>query len=75
LLLAHKGHVKAEHVTPREFAAKLARSHPDMEELPEFTEWFYEVQYGGQPLERRRWERIKDFLQRLREDPSFGIES
>ncbi|MFQ5410971.1 MAG: DUF3488 and DUF4129 domain-containing transglutaminase family protein [Phycisphaerae bacterium] len=73
LLLAHKGHIKAEHATPREFAASLATSHPDMADLPEFIEWFYEAQYGGKPLENHRWERIRAFLSRLREDPSFGV--
>lgn len=72
LLLAHKGHTKDAHATPREFALSLARAHTDLADLPEFTEWFYEVQYGRQPLAEERWDRVKRFLRRLREDPSFG---
>ena len=72
LLLANKGHVKDAHTTPREFARRLARAHVDLTDLPELTDWFYEVQYGQRPLSRDRWGRIRSFLQRLREDPSFG---
>ncbi|MCG8408716.1 MAG: DUF3488 and transglutaminase-like domain-containing protein [Phycisphaerales bacterium] len=72
LLLSHKGHTKDPHTTPREFAQSLARANIDFADLPEFTEWFYEIQYGQRNLTANRWERVKRFLQRLREDPSFG---
>lgn len=72
LLLAHKGHVKPAQSTPREFAVALARSQDDLIHLPEITDWFYEVQYGGRSLSRDRWMRIKGLLQQLREDTSFG---
>jgi transglutaminase-like putative cysteine protease len=72
LLLANKGHVKPEHLTPREFAAGLARRSQDLSELPEFTEWFYRAQYGRWRIDSDRWQRLKSFLQRLREDSSFG---
>jgi len=72
LLLAHRGRVKPPTATPLEFARRLAADHRDYEPLPEFTEWFYEVQYGGRQLPASRWERIRGFLQRLREDASFG---
>jgi len=72
LLLAHKGHVKSTQTTPREFADALARSQEDLIRLPEITDWFYEVQYGGRSLSRQQWMQIKSLLQRLREDPSFG---
>ncbi len=73
LLLAHKGHVKSAQSTPREFALALARSQDDFIQLPQMTDWFYEVQYGGRSLSRSQWSQIKGLLQRLREDPSFGV--
>lgn len=72
LLLAAKGHVKPAHLTPREFAATLARKHKELIELPVFTEWFYGAQYGSRPLAGGRWERLQAFLQLLREGPAFG---
>ncbi|MFQ5428760.1 MAG: DUF3488 and DUF4129 domain-containing transglutaminase family protein [Phycisphaerae bacterium] len=72
LLLACKGHVKPVHDTPREFARSLARTHTDLADLPALIEWFYEAQYGQRPLGPGRWERIRTFLNRLREDPAFG---
>jgi hypothetical protein len=72
LLLANKGHVKPGHLTPREFAVALTRTHSDLAPLPEFTEWFYQAQYGRHGLSKDRWERLRTFLLRLREDASFG---
>jgi transglutaminase-like putative cysteine protease len=72
LLLAHKGHVKPRHLTPREFADELARAHADFADLPQFTAWFYQAQYAGRPLARDEWDRLKSVLTRLREDPAFG---
>jgi hypothetical protein len=72
LLLAAKGHVKPAHQTPREFAGSLARRHRDFGELPVYTEWFYEVQYGGRTLGGSRREGVQSFLQRLRDDSAFG---
>ncbi|HWL95227.1 MAG TPA: DUF3488 and transglutaminase-like domain-containing protein [Phycisphaerae bacterium] len=72
LLLANKGHLRPPQATPREFAERLSRAHHDLGEMPELVEWFYEAQYGARPLGRDRWQRVKRFLQRLREDPSFG---
>lgn len=72
LLLENKGHIKPASATPREFAQRLARAHHDLGEMPEFIEWFYEAQYGGQSLGRQRWDRVKEFLRHLREDASFG---
>lgn len=73
LLLAHKGHVKPVESTPREFARRLARSHADLTELPELTEWFYRAQYGRRPLATEQQERVQAFLRRLREGPPFGV--
>lgn len=73
VLLEHKGHVKPAGATPKEFAERLARAHHDLGDVPLFIEWFYEAQYGGRSLGRQRWERIRDFLGKLREDPSFGV--
>jgi len=72
LLLSHKGYVKPRQSTPREFALELARARREFADLPQFTEWFYEVQYGGGTLGRQRWKRLEDFLRRMREDPAFG---
>jgi len=72
LLLSNKGHVKPKHLTPREFALQLAHSHADLSDLPEFTDWFYQAQYGHRRLDKHRWERLKAFLRSLREDTSFG---
>lgn len=72
VLLAHKGHVRPEHQTPREFAARLAAGHVELGELREITEWFYAAQYGGQPLTATARERVGEFLQRLREESGFG---
>lgn len=72
LLLANKGHVKPTHFSPREFAVDLARSHRDLVELPGLTDWYYEAQYGRRGLSRVQFTRIKEFLQRLREDAQFG---
>ena len=72
LLLRYKGHAKSAQTTPREFARALARSHTDLAGVPEFTEWYYDVQYGRKPLGAQRKDRVRTFLQRLREDHSFG---
>ncbi len=72
LLLASKGHVKPSHLSPREFADRIAEQHRDLSELPRLTSWFYEAQYGRRPLGRDRIERVRDLLKRLREDPLFG---
>lgn len=72
LLLADKGHVKPPHATPREFATRLARANDDLVEMPEFIDWFYETQYGRRALGRQRAARVRRFLRKLREDPSFG---
>ncbi|MCB9851916.1 MAG: DUF3488 domain-containing protein [Phycisphaerales bacterium] len=72
LLLAAKGHVKPPHVTPREFALKLSAAHEDLRALSDFTEWFYEVQYGQRDLSESRWQRLRQFITRLREDAAFG---
>ncbi len=72
LLLAAKGHVKPAHLTPREFAEALARKHKDWAELPVFTEWFYEAQYGSRSLAVERWERLRSFLRLLREGAAFA---
>lgn len=75
LLLATKGHVKPAHVTPREFAEQLSQSHSDLRALSDYTEWFYEVQYGQRDLSESRWQRLRQFLTRLREDTAFGTRS
>lgn len=75
LLLAAKGHVKPPHVTPREFAARLASNYEDLRGLTDFTEWFYEVQYGQRDLSESRWQRLRQFFTRLREDAAFGARS
>ena len=72
VLLANKGHVKPAHVSPREFAVELARSYRDLAEVPRWTDWFYEAQYGRRGLDKDQWIQIKSFLQRLREDAPFG---
>ncbi|MBX3396481.1 MAG: DUF3488 domain-containing protein [Phycisphaerae bacterium] len=72
VLLENKGHVKPATATPREFAERLSRSNHDLAMVPEIVDWFYEVQYGGHTLGRSRLERVREFLRRLREDPSFG---
>ena len=72
LLLANKGHVKPAHSTPREFAQTLARRHPDLKPVVEITEWFYEAQYGHQELSPDGRNCLGPFLQRLREDSTFG---
>ncbi len=72
MLLAHKGHVKPAHLTPHEFAVSLSRSSDDLSPLPEFVDWFYATQYGERTLGREQQERIQLFLQKLREDASFG---
>lgn len=72
LLLSHKGFVKPTHVTPREFASHVASRNHDLNHVKDFTEWFYEVQYGGRELNESRWQRLKAFFSRLREDPNFG---
>lgn len=75
LLLAAKGHVKPPNVTPREFALKLAETSKDLHGLTDFTEWFYEVQYGQRDLSESRWQRLRQFFTRLREDAAFGSRS
>lgn len=72
LLLAGKGHRKPPHQTPREFALTVTRIHPELADVRDFTEWFYQIQYGGEPLGDDRWERVRAVLQRLREDPAYG---
>jgi transglutaminase-like putative cysteine protease len=72
LLLARKGHRKPEHQTPREFAGAVVGAYPELADVRAFTEWFYEIQYGGEPLGDDRWQRVSAVLQRLREDPAFG---
>ncbi len=72
LLLANKGHRKPEHLTPLEFAIELAKASADFRELPRFTEWFYQAQYGAMRLDEQRRQRLRTFLQQLREDVSFG---
>jgi transglutaminase-like putative cysteine protease len=73
VLLANKGHAKPGHFTPREFAANVSHNCPDLAELPVFVEWFYEAQFGRRSLGSDRWESLKGFLQRLREDRAFGV--
>jgi transglutaminase-like putative cysteine protease len=73
LLLSSKGHVKPQQLTPREFARRLAGAHRAFAELPEYTAWFYRAQYGRRGLEQQQAERLRVFLQRLREDASFGL--
>ena len=73
VLLANKGHAKPGHVTPREFAAQVSQTCPDLSQLPQFVEWFYEAQFGRRNLGNDRWESLRDFLQRLREDRAFGV--
>lgn len=75
LLLAAKGHVKPPHVTPREFANRLSAQHEDLRVMTDFTEWFYEVQYGQRDLSESRWQRLRQFFTRLREDAAFGLRS
>lgn len=72
-LLARKGHVRAPHLTPREFAASLADRYRDLADLPEFVVWFYEAQYAGRPPDRQRRSRLRDFMQRLGDEPAFGL--
>jgi len=72
-LLARKGHVRAPHLTPREFAASLADRYHDLADLPEFVAWFYEAQYAGRPPDRQRRTRLRDFMQRLGDEPAFGL--
>jgi protein-glutamine gamma-glutamyltransferase len=72
LLLASRGHIKPSHQTPREFAMELAAEHPDFDELPTYTEWYYRAQYAGRGLQPEQWQRIKATLARLREDTAFG---
>lgn len=72
LLLARKGHVKAERETPREFAARLKLRHLDLADMPDITELFYAAQYGARMLEADARERVNGFMQRLREEPGFG---
>ncbi|HPF41697.1 MAG TPA: DUF3488 and transglutaminase-like domain-containing protein [Phycisphaerae bacterium] len=72
LLLATKGHVKPPHVTPREFAMKLSAADEDLRAMTDFTEWFYEVQYGQRDLSESRWQRLRQFITRLREETGFG---
>lgn len=72
LLLANKGHVKPNHLTPREFALSLSLAHDELRDVTRFTEWFYEAQYGRRRLDGGRWRELRVFLRSLREDPSFG---
>jgi len=72
LLLARKGHVKADRETPREFAARLKLRHLDLADMPDITEMFYAAQYGARSLEADARERVNAFMQRLREEPGFG---
>ncbi len=72
LLLANKGHARQQHQSPMEFAVDLARAHRDFALLPRLTECFYRAQYGRRSLGRDEAAQIKDFLAKLREDPTFG---
>ncbi|MCZ6699934.1 MAG: DUF3488 and transglutaminase-like domain-containing protein, partial [Planctomycetota bacterium] len=73
MLLAGKGYKKTPEATPREFAGRLVRAHPDLSEVGEITEWFYAAQFGRIGLASDRRRRLKKFLKRLREEPSFGV--
>lgn len=48
-------------------------THRAFAELPEYTDWFYRAQYGRSGLDQQQVERLRVFLQRLREDASFGV--
>ena len=71
LLLSRRGYVKADHQTPREFAQTLASAQPDLAELTDFTEWFYEVQFGHRHLGPDRQQRVAAFLRHLGEKATF----
>jgi hypothetical protein len=72
VLLAHKGFARHSSLTPMEFARALARTHRDLAELPLFTSWFYDAQFGGRSIDRGQSQRLRGFMRRLREDPAYG---
>ena len=72
VLLASKGYTKARSATPREFATRLARTSNDLENLPEYTNWFYAAQYGGKDVDAQRERHLARFFKLLRENTGFG---
>jgi len=75
VLLASKGHVKANSATPREFAQRVASTTDDLRDLPEYTDWFYAAQYGRQEIDDQREHRLSRFFKLLRENAGFGQKS
>jgi hypothetical protein len=66
LLLARQGLVRPRSLTPREFARDVSARRPDLAPIQELTEWYYELQFGGQTPSRARREMIDGLLERLR---------
>ncbi len=65
-VLARKGFVKKEGLTPREFAAAVqANGWPELAEVSRVVESYYRVRYGGRSLSKLERVRIKQILRRL----------
>lgn len=71
-LLRAKGHTRPLDLTPLEFSRRLTGACPELVGFDDVTVWYYEAQFGGQPLDPARQQRVAEFLRRLREDASFG---
>jgi hypothetical protein len=65
-VLARKGFVKKEGLTPREFAATVeANGWPELAEVSRVVEIYYQVRYGRRPLSTSERVRITQILRRL----------
>lgn len=74
-LLSELGIERQAGQTPAEFAAELGQHYAELADAEEVVRAYYQIAYGGRPLDEQRHSAVQAILQRVRQLSSIKVET